>query len=117
MVRGKDIQSSQIKLERNQIYKVLIPGDLEDVKEYSYWVCIGDREDYYVLNAFEQWAIHEGLGDQLDSIEDIDDEFSDNTELQLKHFKQFNGLEAIYYFDKTIEHSKPVVKKNKFTLT
>jgi len=105
-----------MKLNINTIYKLLEPGDIEEAREYSYWVCIGFRDNAYILHSFEQWAYHNGLGDQLDSIEDFDEEFNDNEELDLKHFKKFNSLEALYYVDKTIDYSKPKSLRKKFSI-
>lgn len=104
------------KLELNNIYKLLIEGDVEEENEYIYYVCTGFKNNFSILNEFEQWIRLNGREDELEWIEDLDVEFAGNEEILLKHFKKLNSLEAVYYIDQEVDHSKPEEPRKKFTV-
>ena len=103
-----------MKLKLNEVYKFLI-SEVEGEKDYDYFVCIAEKEEYYVLHEFEKYAKMNSLDLSADFMDDIDDYFEENIQLDPKHFKAFNSLEVIYYKTKVIEMPKPE-KKRTFTI-
>jgi hypothetical protein len=102
-----------MQLKVNEVYKYLEGEDLELDKDYSYWICIGNKDDYFILNEFEQYCKHNGLSDQLEAVEDLDEEFKNNPELNISYSKKLNSLEMLYY-DTKVEQPKSTTVKRKF---
>ena len=104
-----------MKLEINKYYKVLTGEDVELIPEYDYFICIGEREDYFILHDIEQWASNNNMRDHLDDMEDLEEGLGQPEILDLKYYKKFNSLESVYYKTKQVE-VKPSSPKRKFTI-
>ncbi len=103
-----------MKLEHGKVYKRSEPTDILEEVEYSYWICIADTREYYILHDLHKYAENNSM--KLDYIDDLDEHFNHCLTLDNRHFKIFNDLEAVYYKDKVIEDNV-AVRKNKFTVT
>lgn len=102
-------------LEINKIYKLLISDSLEADKEYTYYICVAELDEYYLLNEVEQYFNNNGYSDLMQG-KDLDEEYQDNDSLDMKYFKQLKGFECLYYKTEEVEHPKEEVKKKKFTI-
>ena len=100
-----------MKLKINEAYKYLLGEDIELNKEYGYFICIGELDEYYILHDFEKYCTLNGMDPS--SIDDLDEYFSDVKELDNRYYKNINSLESIYYKNKEVEQ-KPKKKGRKF---
>jgi hypothetical protein len=93
-----------MKLNINHIYKVNEEQDVLEQPEYSYWVCIGEKEDYFILHEAKQFCLNNGMDFQAfeGELEETlpDDKYKS---LDRKFFKQYNSLEAIYHKSEIID--------------
>lgn len=103
-----------MKLEIGKIYKFCTGEDIELNKEYEYYSCIGERDEYYILHEFEEYCKINSMDSS--SIDDIDEYFKDAPELNNKYFKNINSLESIYNKNKEVD-SKPKSEGRKFIIT
>jgi len=101
------------KLEQSKVYKLKITQDPEEEVEYEYYMCVGFVKDYFILNEIEQWA---EMNRRSTEDIDLDEEYENVEELELKHFKKLNSLEALYKPQEIIEHEQPKKRKNTFQI-
>lgn len=92
-----------MQLVINNQYRVCVGEDIELEKEYEYYVCVAELDDYYVLHDFEKYCELNGMDSS--SIEDLDEYFINVKELDYTHYKKVNSLESAYYKTKEVEHT------------
>lgn len=106
-----------MKLKINEIYKVNEEQDILEEENYSYWVCVGEKEEYFILHEVKAFANNNSL-DINAFHETLENTFGNEQygTLHGKYFKQYNSLEAIYHKTKSINTDKPIIKENSFQI-
>lgn len=103
-----------VELKLNDVYKICTGEDIELNKDYSYFVCVGEKDNYYILYSFDKYCVLNGLDPS--KIDDIDTYFSEVIELDIIYFKQYNNLESIYHKSEEIQEKVKELPKRKFTI-
>lgn len=104
-----------MKLKVNEVYKYNEEQDVLEQEEFSYWVCIGEKEDYFILHELESYCKNNNMDYNAfyDSLEETSSPDEYNT-LQKKYFKRCNSLEAIYHKTQAQQEDNLTTKKNGF---
>ena len=101
-------------LDIGEFYKKLESDIVEPDKDYSYWVCIAEKEDHYILHTFSEWVKNNGITNHFGL--DYDVVFDDKMELDSRFFKQYNSLEATFNKDDEVKIVNVKKTKRKFKI-
>lgn len=95
-----------MELKVGIFYKLCEEVDIGEEKVFEYYICLGEQEEFYVLQELDTYIELNKMWDEMDMIDDIDDYFKDIDELKIKHFKKVNPMECLYYKTKVVEVKK-----------
>ena len=99
-----------MKIKVNDVYKVELPTERIAEENYEYWLCYAEMHDHYILHNVKQYILNNGLV----MPNDLDEYFESSQILDIRRFKKYNSLEAIY--SKTQEVHEEVIKKREFKI-